>query len=182
MKVPELRTERLLLRGWSDGDLDGLASIYADVETVRWVGSPDGKNREETWRHMAYLVGHWALRGFGLWAVEELDSGALVGQIGLLFPEGWPGLEVGWVVARPHWGKGYAPEAARASMRWARDELGATHLISLIADDNERSARVAEKLGMAVEGRALVLGQYDLRVFGRNLGSEEALDEKEART
>jgi RimJ/RimL family protein N-acetyltransferase len=67
-------------------------------------------------------------------------------------------------------------------MRWARDELGATHLISLIADDNERSARVAEKLGMAVEGRALVLGQYDLRVFGRNLGSEEALDEKEART
>ena len=171
MKVPEVRTERLLLRGWGDGDLDALASIYADVETVRWVGSPEGKNREDTWRHMAYLVGHWKLRGFGLWAVEEIASGALVGQIGLLFPEGWPGLEVGWVVARPHWGKGFSPEAARASMKWARRELGAGHLISLITDDNERSARVAEKLGMAVEGRATILGKYDVRVFGRDLGS-----------
>jgi RimJ/RimL family protein N-acetyltransferase len=106
-----------------------------------------------------------------LWAVEELESGALVGQIGLLFPEGWPDLEVGWVVARPHWGKGYAPEAGRASMKWAQDKLGADHVVSLIADDNERSARVAEKLGMAVEGRALILGEYDLRVFGRDLGS-----------
>lgn len=174
MKIPELRTERLLMRGWSDEDLDELASIYADVETVRWVGSPEGKNREETWRHMAYLVGHWELRGFGLWAVEELESGALVGQIGLLFPEGWPDLEVGWVVARPHWGNGYAPEAGRASMKWAQDELGADHVVSLIADDNERSARVAEKLGMAVEGRALILGEYDVRVFGRDLGSHRA--------
>ncbi|MGZ5339217.1 MAG: GNAT family N-acetyltransferase, partial [Thermoleophilaceae bacterium] len=164
----------LLMRGWSDEDLDELASIYADVETVRWVGSPEGKNREETWRHMAYLVGHWELRGFGLWAVEELESGALVGQIGLLFPEGWPDLEVGWVVARPHWGKGYAPEAGRASMKWAQDELGADHVVSLIADDNERSARVAKKLGMAVEGRALILGQYDVRVFGLDLGSHRA--------
>lgn len=174
MKVPEVRTERLLMRGWGDEDLDALASIYADVETVRWVGSPEGKNREDTWRHMAYLVGHWELRGFGLWAVEEIESGTLVGQIGLLFPEGWPGLEVGWVVARPHWGKGYAPEAARASMKWGRDELGAGHLISLIADDNERSARVAEKLGMAVEGRATILDKYDVRVFGRDLGSDKA--------
>jgi RimJ/RimL family protein N-acetyltransferase len=174
VKIPELRTERLLMRGWSDEDLDELASIYADVETVRWVGSPEGKNREETWRHMAYLVGHWELRGFGLWAVEELESSALVGQIGLLFPEGWPDLEVGWVVARPHWGKGYAPEAGRASMKWAQDELGADHVVSLIADDNERSARVAEKLGMAVEGRALILCQYDVRVFSLDLGSHRA--------
>ncbi len=172
MKVPEVRTERLLLRGWGEDDLDGLASIYGDAETVRWVGSPEGKDREETWRHMAYLVGHWELRGFGLWAVQELATGALVGQIGLLFPEGWPGLEVGWVVARPHWGKGYAPEAGRASMKWAREELGAGHLISLIADDNERSARVARKLGMEVEGRATILGEYDVRVFGRELGRE----------
>jgi RimJ/RimL family protein N-acetyltransferase len=164
--IPELRTERLLLRGWRPDDLDAFASICADVETMRWVGSPEGMTREEAWRHMAYLAGHWGLRGYGLWAAEALDTGELVGRVGLLFPEGWPGLEVGWLIARPHWGKGYAPEAARASMEWAREHLGASHVISLIADDNERSARVAQKLGMAVEGRAKILGEYDVRVFG----------------
>ena len=169
MKIPEVRSARLLLRGWRDADLDGLASICADTETMRWVGSGHVMNREEAWRHMAYLAGHWALRGYGPWAVEEVDRGELVGRVGLLFPEGWPGLEVAWLIARPHWGKGYAPEAARASMGWARDELGARHVISLIADDNERSARVAEKLGMSVEGRVKLLGEHDVRVFGCDL-------------
>jgi RimJ/RimL family protein N-acetyltransferase len=173
MRTPELRTERLLLRGWRDDDLDALAPICADAETMRWVGSPEGMNREETWRHMAYLVGHWVLRGHGVWAVEEREVGQLVGRVGLLFPEGWPGLEVGWLIARPHWGQGYATEAARAAMDWARAELDATHLISLIADDNERSERVAQKLGMAVEGRTTILGEHDVRVFGRDLGSQE---------
>ena len=69
---------------------------------------------------MAYFVGHWELRGFGKWALFEQGSGELVGRAGLLQPEGWPGLEVGWLVGREHWGRGYAPEAGRASMEWAR--------------------------------------------------------------
>ena len=172
MTAPELHTERLRLRGWGEEDLDAWAAIAADPETMGWVGSPEGMTREDAWRHIAYLLGHWQLRGFGMWAVEERAGGQLVGRVGLNYPEGWPGLEVGWVIARPQWGRGYAPEAARASMKWARDELGANRLISLIADDNVRSARVAEKLGMAVEGRATVhSGEHDLRVFGRDLGT-----------
>lgn len=169
MTVPELRTERLLMRGWREADLDAWTAIVRDPETMRWMGSPQGMDREEAWRDLAYLVGHWVLKGFGLWAVEDGESGELLGRVGLLYPEGWPGLEVGWLIARPHWGRGYAEEAARASMNWAREELGATHLISLIADDNRRSERVAEKLGMAVEGRAVVRGRYELRVFGVDL-------------
>jgi RimJ/RimL family protein N-acetyltransferase len=135
----------------------------------------DGLSREETWRRMAYFIGHWELRGFGQWALFNQDSGELVGRAGLLRPEGWPGLEVGWLVARAHWGRGFAPEAGRASLDWARDALGADHVISLIEPDNERSARVAEKLGMTLEGHTKILnGEIDVRIFGIDLGSSEA--------
>ena len=94
---------------------------------------------------------------------------------GLLRPEAWPGLEVGWLVAREHWGRGFAPEAGRAAIEWAREELGADHIISLIEDSNERSARVAEKLGMTVEGRTrIVNGQYEVRIFGMDLETSSA--------
>ena len=170
MIIPELDTERLTMRGFREEDLDELAAISADPEVTRWVGDENGLTREETWRRMAYFVGHWELRGCGQWALVERVSGKLVGRAGLLRPEGWPGLEVGWLVAREHWGHGFAPEAGRASMEWAREELGADHIISLIEDSNDRSARVAEKLGMTVEGRTRIVdGQYEVRIFGTDL-------------
>jgi RimJ/RimL family protein N-acetyltransferase len=175
VNVPELQTERLVMRGFREDDLGALAAISADSKVTRWVGDPNGLSREQTWRRMAYFVGHWELRGFGQWALFERDSGLLVGRAGLLQPEGWPGLEVGWLVAREHWGRGFAPEAGRASMDWARDELGADHIISLIEPDNERSARVAEKLGMTVEGRTRIVDdEFEVRIFGTDLGSPEA--------
>jgi RimJ/RimL family protein N-acetyltransferase len=172
VNVPELQTERLLMRGFREDDLDQWAAISADGEVTRWVGDPDGLSREDAWRRLAYFVGHWALRGCGQWALVERETGKLVGRAGLLYPEAWPGLEVGWLVARDHWGRGYAPEAGRASIEWARSELGADHVISLIEDDNHRSARVAEKLGMTLEGRTrIVNGKYEVRIFGTDLGS-----------
>jgi RimJ/RimL family protein N-acetyltransferase len=170
VKVPELQTERLLMRGFREEDLDEWAAICADAEVTKWVGDENGLSREDAWRRMAYVVGHWELRGFGNWALVERASGRLVGRAGLLQPENWPGLEVGWLVGREHWGRGFAPEAGRASMEWARDSLGADHIISLIEDANERSARVAEKLGMTVEGRTRVVNdRYEVRIFGRDL-------------
>jgi RimJ/RimL family protein N-acetyltransferase len=175
MNVPELRTERLLMRGFRDEDIDAWAEIAADREVTKWVGDPEGVSREDAWRRMAYFVGHWELRGCGQWALFEQGSGELVGRAGLLYPEAWPGLEVGWLVARRFWGHGYAPEAGRASLEWARDALGADHVISLIEDDNHRSARVAEKLGMTVEGRTrIVNGKYEVRIFGVDLGSPDS--------
>jgi RimJ/RimL family protein N-acetyltransferase len=172
VNVPEVHTERLILRGFREDDLDEWAAIAADPEVTKWVGDPDGVTRGMAWRRMAYFIGHWELRGFGQWALIERETGELVGRAGLLQPEGWPGLEVGWLVARKHWGRGFAPEAGRASLEWAREELGAEHMISLIEDENERSARVAEKLGMTVEGRTRIVdGKYEVRIFGTDLAT-----------
>ena len=168
--IPELRTERLLLRGFREDDLDDWAEICADREVMRWIGREDALSRGEAWRELALHRGHWELRGFGMFAVEELASGRVVGRIGPWEPEGWPELEVGWAVGRPWWGRGYAPEAARASAQWVFDELGRETLISLIADDNERSAAVATKIGSRLDGRAVVNG-HDLRVFRLDRGT-----------
>jgi RimJ/RimL family protein N-acetyltransferase len=146
------------MRGPRDEDLDAWAAFHADFEVMRWLGRERALDREEAWRELSYLVGHWHLRGFGQWMLEERSSGELVGRAGLYFPEGWPGLEVGWTLARPHWGNGYATEAGRASLEWGFDQLGAGHLICLIAPGNERSRAVAERLGMTDEGRTRVRG------------------------
>ena len=115
-------------------------------------------SREDAWRLMAMLAGHWQLRGFGMWAAEERETGRFVGRIGLHYPEGWPDRELGWALSRQFWGQGLATEAARAAGDYAFRELGWSHLISLIMPGNARSIRVAERLGATADGVAVVRG------------------------
>jgi RimJ/RimL family protein N-acetyltransferase len=157
--VIELQTDRLLLRPFREADLDAYAALCADPEITRYLGDGRTLDREDAWRQMAMLIGHWALRGFGTWALEERGSGAFVGRAGLHYPEGWPDREVGWVLGREHWGKGYATEAARAALDHAFDTLGWERAISLIHPENERSVRVAERLGERFERQTTVRGQ-----------------------
>jgi RimJ/RimL family protein N-acetyltransferase len=171
--VPPLDTERLVMRGFRDDDQERWAAIRADDEVMRSLGRDGGIAPDEAWREMAMLAGHWALKGFGHWALEERSSGALIGNAGLFFPPDWPALEVGWTVARPRWGEGFAGEAARAAARWAQAQLGTGHLISLIAPSNSRSLRVAEKLGMTHEGEAHVRG-FRLLKYGSDLPLADA--------
>jgi RimJ/RimL family protein N-acetyltransferase len=145
MNVPTLTTERLLLRPLRHEDTDAFAALCADDEVMRWLGGT--MDRHTAWRHMATLAGHWPLRGYGRWAVEERESGELAGHVGLWFPEGWPAIEVGWALARPAWGRGIASEAARASLDYAWSEVGLDRVISLIDPTNERSQSVARKIG-----------------------------------
>jgi RimJ/RimL family protein N-acetyltransferase len=161
--MASLETERLWLRPFREGDLEAFAAIVADPETMTFMGGP--RDRVRAWADIAWCLGHWTLRGYGLWAAEEKASGALVGRIGLLNPEGWPGLEVGWLVARSHWGRGLATEGGRASLAYAFEVLGADHVISLIRPDNAASIRVAEKLGERPERRIELFGA-DALVYG----------------
>jgi RimJ/RimL family protein N-acetyltransferase len=168
--VPELRTERLLLRGFRADDIDAWAAIAGDPEVMRWLDR-EPLTRDGAWREMAMYVGHWELRGYGLWAVEELASGELAGRVGLWEPEGWPHTELAWTIGRPHQRRGYATEAARAAAVWAFGELGLDRLISLVADDNAASEGVARRLGARQDGRATIAGGHDLRVFRLDAGA-----------
>src|SRR2546423_1268134 len=155
-----LETERLLVRDLrEESDLNLYAQMCADPLVMRYL-SPEGKTltRAETWRQMAFIIGHWQLRGYGHWAVEEKASGRLIGRIGFLNPEGWPGFEIGWTLARESWGKGYATEGARRALEYAFTEMGREHVISLIHPQNKNSIRVAERLGEKPEGETEVSG------------------------
>jgi RimJ/RimL family protein N-acetyltransferase len=144
--IPRLETERLILREWRAPDFEPLAQMLTDPDVMRYLGGP-ARSRGDAWRTFSRAVGHWVLRGYGTWAVERKSDGALIGRIGLINPEGWPGLEVGWTLGRPYWGQGYATEAARASMNYGFLTQPVDRLISLIDPENKPSQEVAARLG-----------------------------------
>ena len=145
--TPIVETQRLILRGLRESDAATYASWVADPIVMKHMGHGKTLNADEAWRKLAFLVGHWQLRGYGQWAVEEKATGKLVGRAGLHHPHGWPGIEVGWLVDPDCWGKGFAAEAGYAAADWGFRELGLENLVSVIKPENAPSIRVAEKIG-----------------------------------
>lgn len=171
MSIPVHTTERLILRGFRESDVDAMTVIYSDPDVAQFI-TFDGKpqNREYAWRVMTNHTGHWGLRGYGMWGVEEKASGLLIGIVGPHFPETWPGQEVGWAIARSHWGRGYATEAARASIDYAARVLRWSHVIHVINPINVRSIAVAEKLGSRREG-TWQRDEKELLIYGQDIAS-----------
>lgn len=147
----ELSTSRLLLRGWRPDDREPFAALNADSEVMRHFPAPLDRARSDA---LADVV-DGALRryGWGLWAVEPRDSGGFIGFVGLApvaFEAAFtPAVEIGWRLARPAWGHGYATEAARAAASFAFTELHLEEIVSFTATGNARSRAVMERLGMA---------------------------------
>jgi RimJ/RimL family protein N-acetyltransferase len=162
-----LETERLRLRHFVETDLDSYAPICADAETMRYIGLGMPLSRADAWRSIAMLLGHWQLRGYGMWAVEDKATGAFLGRIGLHYPEAWPVLEVGWLLDRAHWGRGLATEGGRAAMQFGFERLNLSRISSVIHPLNKASIRVAEKLGMKRERTTQVLG-IDVVIYSRD--------------
>ncbi|MEW6207078.1 MAG: GNAT family N-acetyltransferase [Acidobacteriota bacterium] len=156
--MTQLETTCLLLRQFTQSDFDSYAEMCADKEVMRYIGEGRALSRAEAWRNMAGILGHWQLRGYGLWAIEEKESGLLVGRAGFFNPEDWPGFELGWLLGRPFWGKGFATEAARAALQFAFTQLDQPRVISLIRPGNLRSIRVAERLGEKYETTVYLSG------------------------
>ena len=146
--APRLETERLLLRAPEIGDQDVHAAFFMS-ERAKFVGGPT--TAERAWRLLALEVGHWVLRGFGRWALEEKATGKFVGIVGNYHPVGFPEDELGWDLFDGATGKGYATEAALAARAYAYDTLGWTTLTSMIDPANTASAAVATRLGAAYD-------------------------------
>lgn len=149
---PHLETARLILRMPSLDDLDRWAEMMADQNAARFIGGVAPKTI--VWRMIMQMAGAWDLTGISMFSIIEKASGKWVGRAGPWQPFGWPGTEVGWGLHPDAWGRGYALEAAVASLDYAFDVLRWSTVIHLVNPLNVRSRRVAERLGATLRGEA----------------------------
>lgn len=154
LSIPHLTTDRLLLRGFTPEDFEPYAVMMGNPDVTRYLGEGRPLSRVQAWHQLAMFTGHWVLRGFGLWAVEERATRRFLGRIGCLEPEGFPEFEIAYTLTPAAWGKGYAREGAGAALRFAREVLGRTAITSIIRPANVASIRVARSLG-AVAGETV---------------------------
>jgi RimJ/RimL family protein N-acetyltransferase len=150
-----IQTERLVLRRWTLADIEPFASICADPEVMRYIGSGATRTVEETRRAIRAWEREWDQKGYGLFAVELLETGQLIGFAGLaeptFLPEIMPAVEIGWRLARSAWAKGYATEAATAALRFGLDDLHLPEIVSIHQVGNDASAGVMRKIGMTFD-------------------------------
>lgn len=141
-----LETERLVLRPLAGADFDDFAAMLTP-EVTAGLTEPVGDSPADAWRALATFIGHHQIRGYSHWALIEKDTGRFLGHAGPWQPHDFPGLGVGWCLDREHWGKGYATEAAQATLAYCFSALDAEEVISLILPGNRRSIAVAERIG-----------------------------------
>ena len=161
LEIPVLETERLRLRSFCKGDIEGYVAMNADPEVLRYLAGAGAEpwDRGRSWRHLAFLLGHWQLGDAGMWAVEHRETGDFIGVVGFAAPDGWPGFELAWTLRRGWWRSGYPTEGARAALEYAFTVLEKARVISLIHPENRASIRVAERIGERLQGHIQHFGR-----------------------
>ena len=149
--VPEeVETERLYLRQFRENDWVDLHEYYSDEGATKYtVGKKFSEG--DTWRTLCSMIGHWQIRSYGPYAVEEKQSGKVIGVVGFWYPNDWPSPEIKWALTRKYWGKGFATEAAKAIRQVARKYMPEVSLISLIHSENIASQKLAIALGSTLD-------------------------------
>jgi len=144
MDIPVIETQRLTLREFRDEtDFEAYADFYSS-DITKFYGGP--LDRSAAWRAAAAMMGHWIIRGYGAWAVEEKSTNDFCGMVGLWNPEGWPKREITWAIIESKQGAGIALEAAIRSKTYAYETLGWDSVYSCISANNIASIGLAEKL------------------------------------
>jgi RimJ/RimL family protein N-acetyltransferase len=156
-----LETPRLLLRPFAREDAAAHARIYAKPEVTRFLASGPFLGELAAERSRAALdlfINHWKEHGFGVWAVVDRETGALIGQCGLKYLPESPEVEILYALDTPYWGRGVATEAAAAALRHGFEVTGLERIVAVAKPEHRGSHRVMEKLGMAYEGLVEVYG------------------------
>jgi RimJ/RimL family protein N-acetyltransferase len=141
-------TERLIGRHLEPGDLAALVAVYGDPDAMRWVGNGEPLDRAGCRRWLDVTADNYRRRGYGMCALVERHSGITVGFCGLVHPDGQAEAEIKYALARDHWGRGFATEAARAMLGYGASAHGLSRIIATTAPENTASHRVLEKAGM----------------------------------
>ncbi|MEM0948975.1 MAG: GNAT family N-acetyltransferase [Pseudomonadota bacterium] len=148
IEIPTFEEGRLRFRAPAFSDFEIYAEFRASPRSVG-VGGP--YTRGSAFQALAALIGHWHLRGYGRWMVEDRETGAPLGIVGPMQPDGWPEPEIAWSVFEAAEGRGIAYEAALFSRRYVYDVLGWTTVISCSMPENARSIALAQRLGATYE-------------------------------
>ena len=154
--APVVETQDLILRGYREDDFEAFAAFGAS-DRAQFVGGP--QTRWDSWRAFLAGIGHWHLRGYGMWMVEHRETGGIAGRVGIINQDGWEEPELGWHIYEGFEGRGFAYQACVAARSYAASHFGMNGLVSHIDAANTRSVRLAERLGAAFERDSELLGK-----------------------
>ncbi len=144
----EITTKRLQLRHFRKEDIETYAEIMGDNEIAKWFPKGAGYTHEEAKKSLDNILSHWKKYGFGLWAITKKENSFLIGRCGLNYILETSEVEIDFVLASRYWKKGYATEAAKASLYYGFKILSLDRIIALAKPENSASLRVIKKIGM----------------------------------
>jgi RimJ/RimL family protein N-acetyltransferase len=148
MKIPTLTTPRLILRPFTEQDVDPLHRMLLEEGVLRYFPNPEPPSRERIQQMVSNLLRHWAEQGSGLWAVTSRSTGELMGRTGLMVVPGTEEVEIDFLYGKPFWNQGFATEGGRASLQYGFETLELEQIIGVVHPENMASRRVLEKLGL----------------------------------
>ncbi len=158
MTIPVIETRRLILRGPEPGDYPDFKATFSSYRS-RFMGGP--LNRYEAWMLYAAEIGHWSIRGYGMWMIHDCADGRTLGMAGGWSPAGWPEREIAWIIWPGEAGHGYALEATHAARAYLYGTLGWDGAVSYIDPKNLDSIRLAERLGATKDKDAATIDGSD---------------------
>ena len=158
MPIPELLTARLRLRTFAEADAEVFHRIMAEEGVLRYFPSTQPPSLEQVSKMIGWFLNHWQEHGFGDWVVESRATGELMGRCGLLYIRDTRETEIDFLLGKAFWGKGYATEAARASLEYGFKALRLESVVGIVHPENLASQRVLEKLGMRQTRRTQYFG------------------------